>query len=132
MDRVTITPDPIAVADFSSLLCRDHCCGAQEVFLGVVRKTNEGKQVSAIEYECYVEMARGEGLKIVQEAQGLWPVHHVFMVHRIGKVLVGEPSLFVGVSSPHRGEAFRALEYMVEEIKKRLPIWKKETPLAHP
>jgi molybdopterin synthase catalytic subunit len=71
-------------------------------------------------------MAGEEAHRILRETRDLWPIHRAHIYHRVGKVLAGEASLFVGVMSPHRGESFHALQYIVEEIKKRLPIWKRE------
>ncbi|MBI4209063.1 MAG: molybdenum cofactor biosynthesis protein MoaE [Deltaproteobacteria bacterium] len=131
MDSVTIVSEPFDAPKALAQMQHGDCCGAQASFLGRVREENNGEKVLGIEYECYVPMAGEEAHRILQEAKGLWPIHRAHIYHRIGKVLTGETSLFVGVMSPHRGESFQALQYIVEEIKKRLPIWKKEIPLAH-
>jgi len=101
-------------------------CGASVWFEGVVRNHNDGKRVEGIEYECYEAMARRELETIVAEMQKRWPIDNVRVAHRIGFLEVGETSLVVGVASPHRKEAFEAIQYFIDELKKRVPIWKKE------
>jgi molybdopterin synthase catalytic subunit len=101
-------------------------CGGVAIFLGTVRNENEGKRVSAIEYTAFVEMAEKELEKIAKEASARWPGIRSYLVHRIGRLLVGEASVIIAVSAPHRAEAFEACRYMIETLKKTVPIWKKE------
>ena len=100
--------------------------GAWVVFEGIVRNHNEGKTVTSLEYESYEDLAKNEADKILMEAHQKFPIDKIFCFHRTGKLKVGETSLWVGVSSAHRKEAFEACQYIIDQIKARLPIWKKE------
>ena len=100
--------------------------GAIDIFLGVVRDQNDGQAVSGIGYDAYVEMAEQVLTVIVAEASALPGVGKVAAVHRIGELGVGEVSVAIAASAPHRAEAFDACRYVIEEIKKRLPVWKQE------
>ncbi len=100
--------------------------GAVAFFAGVVRDENEGRPVSGMEYEGYDEMARDELAGIVAEAAGRAGTQRIAAVHRLGRLAVGEVSVAIAVSAPHRAEAFAAARYIIEEIKKRLPVWKRE------
>lgn len=106
---------------------RDCTNGSLLTFRGLVRrdKTKYGV-VKEIIYEAYVEMAEKEIEKIKQNASKSFKVDEIHIIHRIGKVSVGEVSLFIAVLSSHRREGIKAIEYVIEEIKKRVPIWKKE------
>jgi len=100
--------------------------GAALLFLGVVRNHNEGRAVSGMEYEAYEEMA-GEVLsEIALEAAALLGTDRLAVVHRVGTLGIGEPSVAIAVSSPHRSSAYEASRHVIEEIKKRLPVWKRE------
>ena len=100
--------------------------GAVAFFAGVVRDENEGRPVSGMEYEGYDEMARDELAGIVAEAARRSDTQCIAAVHRLGRLAVGEVSVAIAVSAPHRAEAFAAARYIIEEIKKRLPVWKRE------
>lgn len=100
--------------------------GAAVLFLGVVRDENEGRAVSGMEYEGYMEMAREQLAEIAAEAAQRAGSERVAAVHRLGELDVGEVSVAVAVSAPHRAEAFDAARYVIEEVKKRLPVWKRE------
>jgi molybdopterin synthase catalytic subunit len=100
--------------------------GASALFLGMVRDNSEAGDVDLIVYEAYVPMAEKRMLEIEQEVRRLWPVNGVKLVHRIGRLKVGEISVAVAVSSPHRAEAFEACRHAIERIKHDVPIWKKE------
>ena len=100
--------------------------GASLLFVGVVRNENEGRPVTGMEYEGYAEMARGQLAAIAAEAAEIAGSDRVAVVHRLGALDVGEPSVAIAVSSPHRAEAFAAARHVIEEIKKRLPVWKRE------
>lgn len=101
-------------------------CGATVLFLGTVRSPSDGRQVSGLRYETYREMALGKLEEIVKEAESRWELGEVAVVHRLGVLRAGEISLLIAVSSPHRSPAYEASRYLLEEIKKRVPIWKKE------
>ncbi|HEX7090277.1 MAG TPA: molybdenum cofactor biosynthesis protein MoaE [Longimicrobiales bacterium] len=100
--------------------------GAEVLFLGVVRDHNEGRAVASIRYEAYEAMAERVLATLVAEAEARRPGIRIAAVHRVGELRVGEVSLAVAVSSAHRPEAFDAARELVEEIKRRLPVWKEE------
>ncbi len=101
--------------------------GGYVSFEGWVRNHNEGRTVSALEYEAYEPLALSEGQKIIEEAKAKFDILDAACLHRVGKLVIGEMAVWVGVASAHRGAAFDACEYIIDEIKHRLPIWKKET-----
>lgn len=104
----------------------DHAAGGYVAFEGWIRNENEGQQVLRLEYEVYSPLAIKEGERIIAEAKTRFPILHADCVHREGLLELGECAVWVGVSSPHRDEAFAACRYIIDEIKVRLPIWKKE------
>jgi len=104
----------------------DPTCGAYATFEGWVRKCNDGEQVRGLTYEAFEPLAVREGERIVEEAVRDLGATHAACVHRVGDLAVGELAVWVGVSAPHRDEAFRACRYVIDEVKHRLPIWKKE------
>jgi molybdopterin synthase catalytic subunit len=120
-----ITRDVIS-ADSVLALVGGSSDGAIDVFVGVVRDHNEGSAVSGMHYDAYVEMAEATLRAIVSEAAGMDGVGKVAAVHRIGELQVGDVSVAIAASAPHRAEAFAACRYVIEEIKKRLPVWKQE------
>ncbi len=97
--------------------------GGACVFLGTVRSDDD---VTGIEYSAYDDMALGEITRILDEAQVRWPDARVTLRHRLGLIPVGEASIAIAAAAPHRDEAFAACRYVIEEVKKRMPIWKKE------
>lgn len=109
--------------------CNDPQVGGTCAFLGTVRNGPAEVDVTGIEYSVYEAMAEAEIDRMLTEAHGKWPSARVFLQHRVGLVPVGEASIAIVVAAPHREEAFAACRYMIEEIKKRLPIWKKELHL---
>jgi molybdopterin synthase catalytic subunit len=100
--------------------------GAVALFVGTVRNRNEGRPVGGMEYEGYAEMAREQLAAIVAEAAARAGTDRIAAVHRLGELAIGEVSVAIAVSTPHRAEAFDAARYVIEEIKKRLPVWKRE------
>ena len=104
----------------------DPACGGYASFEGWVRDFNDGRPVERLEYEAYAELAVKEGERIVAEAIERFGVRHARCVHRVGELRLGELAVWVGVSAPHRGEAFAACRYIIDEVKHRVPIWKKE------
>ncbi|MXX72249.1 MAG: molybdenum cofactor biosynthesis protein MoaE [Gemmatimonadetes bacterium] len=100
--------------------------GAVALFLGIVRNSNEGRPVSGMEYEGYAEMAREQLAEIAGEAAERAQTDRVAAVHRLGALGVGEVSVAIAVSTPHRAQAFDAARYVIEQIKVRLPVWKRE------
>jgi len=104
----------------------DAGCGGYAAFEGWVRDHNEGQAVRRLEYEAYETLAVREAERIVAEASARFGVAHIACAHRLGDLAVGELAVWVGVSAAHRHEAFLACRYVIDEIKHRLPIWKKE------
>jgi molybdopterin synthase catalytic subunit len=101
-------------------------CGAVVLFLGTVRDLT-GEQVTVfLDYEAYGPMAEKKLAEIESEARKRWPVGEIAMVHRLGRLDVGEVSVAVAVSCPHRSEAFEACRYVIDTLKELVPIWKKE------
>jgi len=124
--RVSVGDEPI---DTSALLDevgrRDS--GATVLFLGTVRDHSPGKEgVTHLEYEVYAEQVEPKIREIVEEAGEKWPILSVVVEHRSGRVTVGETSVAVAVSSAHRSDAFAAAKFLIDELKTRAPIWKKE------
>ena len=123
--RFRFTPTPIdAVAGREEL--RDLGAGGFVSFEGWVRDHNEGQDVTRLEYEAFQELAVKEGERILGEALERFPIKHALCIHRVGELGLGDMAVWVGVSSAHRGEAFDACRFIIDEVKHRLPIWKKE------
>lgn len=99
--------------------------GAVVYFLGVVRGTEEDKPIRAIEYEVFETMVRHQFNLLFDEMEKRWPIESVRLVHRVGVVNVNEPSLWVEIIAPHRGEALAACQWLIDEMKRVVPIWKK-------
>ena len=100
--------------------------GGYASFEGWVRDSNEGQEVTRLEYEAFQELAVKEGNRIVAEAMRRFAVKHALCIHRIGSLQVGDMAVWVGASSVHRREAFDACRFIIDEVKHRVPIWKKE------
>ncbi len=116
------------VIDTSAVLqaVADHRAGAVVLFLGTTREFTQGRQTRSLEYECYPEMARLILADLVAEAHTKWPITKSAVVHRYGHVDLGETSVAVAVSSPHRAAAFAAGQWLIDRLKQVVPIWKKE------
>ena len=104
----------------------NHGIGARSVFEGVVRNTNEGHQVRKLEYECYESLAIKEGNQILDEAIEKYDLIDAFCIHRVGTLEIGEIAVVVVATSGHRDEVFKGCRYIIDEVKSRVPIWKKE------
>jgi molybdopterin synthase catalytic subunit len=104
----------------------DPAAGGYCAFEGWVRNENEGHVVERLEYEAYEPLVIEEGLKVLAEAKARFPYLEARCVHRVGLLEIGECAVWIGVASKHRDEAFKACRYIIDEIKIRLPIWKKE------
>ena len=100
--------------------------GAIATFIGTTRNHNDGRRVIALDYEAYPEMAEKELARLGDEAKKQWAICRMAIVHRVGPVQITEPSVMIAVSSAHREAAFAACRFAIEEIKKTVPIWKKE------
>jgi molybdopterin synthase catalytic subunit len=105
---------------------KDEGAGGTVMFLGTIRRRSEGRTVEGLEYEVYREMAERKMKEIEARIRSRWPVRKLAMVHRYGRLKVGDVSVAVAVSSEHRAEAFEACRYGIDTIKKSLPLWKKE------
>ncbi|XP_077494864.1 molybdopterin synthase catalytic subunit-like [Amblyomma americanum] len=101
-------------------------CGAISVFLGTTRNHFEGKAVRMLSYEAYAPMAKREMLGICEGVRERWTVKNIAVVHRLGDVPLCEASVLIAVSSEHRQEGLDAVKYAIDELKRRVPIWKKE------
>ena len=123
MFRLQTTPlDPAA---FQAALA-DPRAGACVTFEGWVRNHNEGQPVESLEYEAYAELAEKEGARVVAEAHDRFELLALHAVHRVGHLQIGDLAVWVGVAAAHRGAAFDACRYVINELKARVPIWKKE------
>ena len=116
---------PIDVAAFRATLASDHA-GAIVLFEGVVRDHNAGRAVHGLAYQAYAELAQSEGDAIVAEARTRFGIEALACVHRTGTLAIGDVAVVVGASAAHRAAAFDAVRYVIDEVKRRVPIWKKE------
>jgi molybdopterin synthase catalytic subunit len=105
---------------------RSPSSGALLTFRGVVRDSNRGRQVVGIEYHAFEEMALAEMGRIEKDCRERWPGIAVEIVHRLGRLDVGEASVLIAVAAPHRAEGFAALRHAIDRLKETVPIWKKE------
>ena len=122
---VELTREPI---DFAALTeaVRSTQAGAVVLFLGTVREMTGGRQTVALDYDAYPEMALREMRRIVDEAWGRWPLVRAGVVHRLGRLELGEVSIALAVSAPHRDAAFEAGRHLIDRLKESVPVWKKE------
>ena len=123
MFRVSRTP--IAL-DRLVRAVRDPAAGAVVAFVGTTRNQNAGRRVIRLEYEAFTRMAVGEMRRLAERARRRWPLRQVAMVHRIGRVPVGQASVAIVVSAGHRAEAFAACHWLIDRLKEIVPIWKRE------
>ncbi len=122
---IRLIRDPIFAPEILKSVGSDRA-GALVTFDGRVRNHSQGRGVLYLYYEAYPEMALRELEKIVGEARRRWELEGVAVTHRLGRLEIGESSVFVAVSSPHRGEAFEACRFVIDTLKSTVPIWKKE------
>ncbi len=122
---ITISHEPI---DFSALTesVRSNQAGAVVLFLGTVREITGGRQTVALDYEAYPAMARIKLEELLTEAREKWPIVNAAIVHRLGRLELGDVSVALAVSTPHREHAFEAGKYLIDRLKEVVPIWKKE------
>jgi molybdopterin synthase catalytic subunit len=99
--------------------------GGVATFLGLVRNHQDGRAVVRLEYSAYEPMAEAESARIVAEAESRWPAR-IALSHRLGELTIGETAVAVAAASGHRSAAFEACRYVIEELKRRVPVWKKE------
>ena len=120
-----VTREPIDLQELVRSVT-DPSAGAIATFIGTTRNNNEGRKVIALDYEAYPEMAEKELARIGADAKRKWKIERMAITHRIGPVQITEPSVIIAVSAAHRDDAFQACRFAIEEIKKTVPIWKKE------
>lgn len=120
-----ITTAPISV-DAVSRRVSSPAAGAVVSFAGIVRGTNAGRRVRYLEYEAYPEMAEPMLAQIAEEIKARWPVEKAAIVHRVGRMEIGETSVVIAIASGHRQGVFEASRYAIDRVKEIVPIWKKE------
>jgi len=120
-----VTDKPIHLQELVDFVT-DPEAGAVATFIGTTRNNNEGRKVIALDYEAYPEMAEKQLARLGEEASQKWQICRMAIVHRLGPVQITEPSVIIAVSAAHREAAFAACRFAIEEIKKTVPIWKKE------
>ncbi len=122
---IDITSEPIDPATVLARVASNEA-GAVVLFLGTTREFTAGRQTAALDYECYGEMAREQLARLETEARRRWPLVGCAIVHRVGRVDLGQASVAVAVSTAHREAAFEAGKWLIDTLKEIVPIWKKE------
>ncbi|WP_295391355.1 molybdopterin synthase catalytic subunit MoaE [uncultured Thiodictyon sp.] len=131
MQTIRVQTQPIAIAAEQEALAHGRPqVGALVTFVGLMRDCNAGAAVSAMTLEHYPGMTEKALAAIAAEAAARWDLTAIHIVHRVGPLTPQEPIVFVGVASRHRGEAFRACEFLIDSLKTRAPFWKQETTAA--
>ena len=125
MDFFELTTESIDITSVARRIVPPEC-GATVTLDGYVRQFTKGRETLYLEYEAYEPMAIKEMEKLVTIAHGQFEIAHVGIVHRLGKLEIGETSVVISVASPHRKAAFAACEWLIRELKRTVPIWKKE------
>jgi len=120
-----ITTQPISVDEINRRVAGP-AIGAVVTFAGLVRNTNEGREVHELEYEAFAEMAEPILAQIGDEIKARWPVEAVAIVHRVGRLAIGEASVVIAIAAGHRQGAFEAGRYAIDRVKEIVPVWKKE------
>ncbi len=126
---IELVREPIDIAALLQRAKRSDC-GAVLLFIGSTREWTGTEQTSFLDYDAYDSMARVEMQGLADEALGRWPIACVSIVHRLGRVDIGEASVAIAVSSPHRKAAFEAGEWLIDALKKSVPIWKQDHTAA--
>lgn len=122
---IRLQSEPIDVGTADAFL-RTEVAGAIDIFLGTTRRWTDGRETSRLEYESYPEMVLAEMKRLIGDAAERWPVAKICLWHREGVVPLREASVLIGVATPHRTDAFEACRFLIDELKERVPIWKKE------
>lgn len=125
MSHFAFSREPLTPDRFRALVV-DPVAGGYASFEGWVRNHNEGREVVRLEYEGYEALGIREGERVVLEALARFPIAKAHCVHRLGPLEIGELAVWVGVTAAHRGAAFEACRYIIDEVKTRVPVWKKE------
>ncbi len=126
MEAIAVTAAPLRLDDLLPLVAGAGGFGAIACFVGIVRRTNQGRVVTHLEYEAYEPMAARMLDRIRSEAAGAWPGAALAVHHRIGRLAIGEASVAIAAASPHRADAFAVCRYTIERVKQIVPIWKHE------
>jgi molybdopterin synthase catalytic subunit len=120
-----VSADPLSVEEALAFIA-DPSAGGTCVFIGTVRDRSEAGEVTGLHYEAWDDLATGRLGEIAQEMRDRWPLRRVAILHRTGDLAIGEASVVVACSAPHRAEAFEACRHGIERLKEDVPIWKKE------
>ena len=126
-DQIALTDAPLDVAGAVAFVS-DGRAGGIDVFLGTTRAevSGDGRELVALDYEAYEEMAGSQLRDLARRAREQWPVVKLALHHRVGRVAIGEPSVVIAVSTPHRAQAFEACRWLIDALKKDVAVWKKE------
>lgn len=126
-DWIEITSEPLNT-EAAVAFVTDPAAGGIDVFLGTTRaeKSASGQALGALDYEAYLEMASRQLNDLAAAARERWPVIKAAILHRVGRVRVGQPSVIIAVSTPHRAQAFEACRFLIDELKRDVAIWKRE------
>src|SRR5262245_21275467 len=122
---ISLTHEPLDPAPVLPQVASNNA-GAVVLFLGTTREFTKGRQTVSLDYECYPEMAERKLAELEAEARRRWPIIECQIVHRLGHLELGEASIAIAVSSPHRADAFAAGQWLIDTIKEDVPIWKQE------
>lgn len=122
---IQLTNEPIDSAALTEAV-RSNSAGAVVLFLGTVREMTNGRQTVALDYEAFPQMAETQLAELLAEARRQWPIVNAGIVHRLGRLNLGDISVAVAVSTPHRQQAFEAGKFLIDRLKEVVPIWKKE------
>jgi molybdopterin synthase catalytic subunit len=125
MNTASLTREPLRAQEVLDAVA-DVSCGAVSLFLGTVRDVNDGRAVTGIEYSAYSVMAQREMQRIGDEAAERFPGIRLALLHRVGELALAEVSVAIAVAHPHRAAALDATRYVIEQLKQRVPIWKRE------
>jgi molybdopterin synthase catalytic subunit len=130
LDWIELTRDPLHLPTGIEFIyaAEDNWLGGINVFVGLTRreKNAAGQDLTALDYEAYEEMALEQMRALARRAAEQWPISRLLLLHRLGRVAVGEPSVVIAVATPHRAEAFEACRWLIDTLKAEVPIWKQE------
>jgi molybdopterin synthase catalytic subunit len=126
VDSILLGADPLDLAAAWEAAADDRA-GAVDLFIGTTRRFTAGRETLRLEYEAFGSMALSEMRRIVMDARSRWEILRCVVHHRIGTVAVGEPSVIIAVSAGHRAEAFEACRFLIDTLKREVPIWKRES-----
>jgi molybdopterin synthase catalytic subunit len=125
MKHIKITPDILNTENCINFISSNEA-GGHNLFIGKVRSSTKDKKVQRLEFEAYEAMAVSELNKIADKALKKWPVFKIWIEHRTGTLTLGDAAVVIGVCCPHRAQSFEACQFVIDELKKSVPIWKKE------